>query len=275
MPYFSIIIPTYNRSDFLKKAVASVLNQSFKDFELIIIDDGSEDETESFIRTINDPRLKYIKQPHQGVSFSRNSGVKAATGSFICFLDSDDWFKPDKLKKTYDYIKRYPEYKIFHTEEIWYRNKELLTQKTIHKKPDGYVFKNALKLCCISISTAAISREIFTQIGMFDENLPACEDYDFWLRVSAEFPVKLIPEFMTEKKGGHQDQLSKKHPAMDKFRIYSIKKIIDNNRLSDEQRLLAVKELERKCIIYIKGAKKRDKSKEVAYYQNIIDKHTR
>ncbi|MBU4304432.1 MAG: glycosyltransferase [Candidatus Omnitrophica bacterium] len=269
-PFYSIIIPTYNRKIFLKKAVASVLAQSLEDFELIIIDDGSTDSTRSFIDSLSDPRLKYIRQEHQGVSAARNNAIKASRGCFIAFLDSDDWFKPQKLKITHQYILKHPDYRIFHTEEIWYRNGILLAQKAIHRKPDGYVFEQSLKLCCISISAAAVKKELFDAIGLFDETMPACEDYDFWLRATARYPVKLIPEALTLKKGGHLDQLSKRYPCMDKFRIYAIKKILDSAALAPEQRKAAVRELARKCLIYIKGAEKRYKHKEIEYYKDII-----
>lgn len=271
VPLFSVIIPTYNREKFLKKAINSVLLQTVNNFELIIIDDGSTDQTKDLIRSIADHRLKYVFQKHKGVSSARNKGVQTAQGEFIFFLDSDDWFKPNKLEITFNYIKRYPDYKIFHTEETWYRNQELLNQKKVHRKPTGYVFKKALKICCISISTAAIKKDVFQEIGMFDENLNACEDYDFWLRATAKYKVKLIPEFLTEKEGGHADQLSKKYEAMDVFRIYAIKKILTSNTLNTKQTFQAIKELQRRCLIYIKGAEKRKKITEVKYYKNLIN----
>ncbi len=273
MPFFSVIIPTFNRCNFLKIAIDSVLRQTFKDFELIIVDDGSTDKTPNFIKTITDPRLRYIKQEHQGISFARNQGVLSSRSDVIAFLDTDDRFKQTKLETTYNYIKKFREVKIFHTEEIWYRNGKLLPPKIYHKKPDGLVFARALTLCCISTSTVVIKKEIFDDIGLFDENLPACEDYDFWLRATAKYPVKLIPEVLTLKEGGHSDQLSKKYPAMDKFRIYAINKLLTFGKLNKAQRGLAIEELRRKCTIYIKGAKKRGKTEDVKSYTRLINSY--
>ncbi|UCG34994.1 MAG: glycosyltransferase [Candidatus Omnitrophota bacterium] len=270
-PFFSIIIPTYNRMRFLQIAIDSVLRQEFKDFELIVVDDGSTDSTKELIADLKDSRLYYSYQPHQGVSTARNKGLRNCQGEFICFLDSDDRFRKDKLSLSYNYIKKYPEYKIFHTNEIWYRSGALLAQKTYHQKPSGFVFEQAVKLCCISISTAAIRRGIFDEIGLFDENFPACEDYDFWLRATARYPVMLIPEDLTIKEGGHPDQQSKKYPAMDKFRITALKKILANGELNKELAQIAFEELKEKCSIYIKGALKRKKTKEAQYYKGLIE----
>ena len=297
MPFFSVIIPTYNRKELLKIAVESILRQTYQDFELIIVDDGSTDNTKnvaeeylesqshtltgtskvtkSHVKSIYTNRytlnaIRYIYQPNQGPAAARNRGIKEAKGKFICFLDSDDRFLRQKLEVTYKYIKKYPQYKIFHTEEIWYRNGRILSQKAYHKKPDGYVFNNSLKICSISISTAAIKNEIFDRVGSFDENMPVCEDYDFWLKVSSLYPVKLIPVPLTIKEGGHPNQQSKKFTAIDRFRIHAINKILASKMLNDGQKKQALEELNRKCGIYIKGAKKRGKENEVKYYSNLI-----
>lgn len=272
-PFFSIIIPTFNRKNLLKIAVNSVLNQSFKDFELIIIDDGSTDKTKEMIKSIKDNRIKYFYQKNKGVSCARNKGIKKAAGKYIAFLDSDDRFTKYKLEIVYETIKKYPKFKIFHTNELWYRNGKILSQKKHHAKPDGDVFDKALKLCCISISTAVIEKNIFEKAGLFDEKLPACEDYDFWLRTACKYQVKLISDCLTIKEAGHIGQQSKKYPAMDIFRIYAIDKLLKKDKLTKKQKESAKNELINKCNIYVKGAKKRKKIKEVEKYQKLIKKY--
>ncbi|MFH1767826.1 MAG: glycosyltransferase [Candidatus Omnitrophota bacterium] len=271
-PLFSVIIPAFNRAAFLKISVESVLNQTLSDFELIIIDDGSTDKTEKTIKEMKDKRIKYISQPHGGVSSARNKGLLAAKGKLISFLDSDDRFRKTKLEITYNYIQKFPQIKIFHSNEIWYRNGSILTQKEYHKKPQGDVFSQALRLCCISISAATVLKEVFDETGLFDETMEVCEDYDFWLRATAKYHVKLIPQALTLKEGGHSDQQSKRFPAMDKYRIYSINKLLQSNRLTETQREETIKELKRKCAIYINGAAKRRKFNEVKYYTELIEK---
>ena len=294
-PFFSVIIPTYNRKQFLKIALTSVLAQTFNDYEVIVIDDGSSDGTKEMfegrrMRNVGrgawDPpsprlrrtgvgrgdKIRYIYQENKGPAAARNLGIKQAKGEFICFLDTDDRFREDKLKVTYDYIKNHPQYKIFHTEEIWYRKGALLTQRIYHKKPSGLVFENAVRMCSISISTAAIKKDVFNEVGFFDESMPACEDYDFWLRVTSKFRVFLIPYYLTIKEGGHIGQQSFKYPAMDTFRIYALKKILESGELSGDNFKIAAGELIKKCEIFIKGALKRGKIKEVKYHQALIRK---
>ena len=273
IPFFSVVIPTYNRAGFLEAAIESVLDQSFCDFELIVIDDGSTDQTEQLVRDFKDKRLIYVRQTQGGVSAARNAGIQHSGGRFICFLDSDDRFKNSKLEIARRYIQDFPEIMIFHTEELWYRYGKILNQKKIHKKPEGNVFVNALKLCCIGMSTTVVRRDLFDKIGDFDENFQACEDYELWLRATALYPVKLIPEARTIKQGGHTDQLSKKFPAMDTLRIHAIEKLLSSDILNEQQRQQALQELKRKCLIYINGAKKRKKIKEAAHYQSVLEQY--
>lgn len=268
-PFFSVIIPTYNRDYFLKIALESVLYQSFTDFELIVVDDGSSDYTKELVSMY--PQVKYIYTLHRGVSFCRNLGIKESCGEFVAFLDSDDRFRKEKLEVFYNYICTWSEYKVFHSEELWYHQGRILPQKKYHKKPDGFVFTQALKICCISMSTAVIHRSVFDKVGLFDEDMEVCEDYEFWLRVTSQFPVKLIPEVLTIKEGGHPDQQSRKYHSMDKFRIYSIAKLMRNFPLTDEQYNLAFEELKYKVNIYVQGAIKRGKDEEVRYYKELIE----
>jgi len=270
IPFFTIVIPTYNRARFLDTAIKSVLEQSFSDLELIVIDDGSTDQTKQLIEDIKDKRLKYIQKKHSGVSAARNKGIQASRGKFICFLDSDDKFTKNKLEISYKHILQFSKYKIFHTEELWYRYGKILNQKKIHKKPEGDIFANCLRLCCIGMSTSVVKKDLFERIGDFDENFQACEDYELWLRATALYPVKLIPDVLTVKQGGHSDQLSKKFPAMDTLRIAAIDKLLKNWPLTNSQKQSAIRELKRKCMIYIKGAKKRGKFKEVQSYTKLM-----
>ena len=272
-PFFSVIIPCFNRAAFLSEAITSVLGQTFADFELIIVDDGSTDATKNVAGSYNDDRIRYIAQEHAGVSAARNHGLRRAQAKYIAFLDSDDRFKPGKLERAHAVIQNHPEAMIVHTDELWFRNGTVLNQKKIHAKPDGDVFVRALTLCCISNSTVVANKKVFETIGVFDEVLPACEDYDLWLRAAARFPVTLIPEVLTVKYGGHPDQLSKKYPAMDTFRIYAIKKLLDSGTLPPEQRCAAVRELQKKCAIYITGAEKRGKTADADRYRALMNSY--
>jgi len=271
-PFFSVIIPTYNRVEFLRIAIESVLKQTFDDYELIIIDDGSTDKTKAMIQNLyaKNRKLSYFYQKNQGVSKARNQGITQSKGKFIAYLDSDDRFCRQKLEISHTYIENNPQCKIFHTQEIWYYNGAILSQKAYHQKPTGLIFPNSLKLCCVGLSTALINRQLFDEVGCFDESLPVCEDYDFWLRITFKNEVFLIPHWLTIKEGGRKDQLSKKYPAMDKFRIKSLIKVLESGLLNDTDYDLAYTELKNKCSIYIQGALKRDRNNEIENYQNIV-----
>lgn len=267
---FSVIIPTFNRRAFLEKAVNSVLAQSFSDFELIVIDDGSTDSTKGLMALYKDKRIIYVYQKNHGVSTARNKALTLAKGNYIAFLDSDDWWKKEKLEKATEYIERYPDINIFHTEEIWFRNGKLLNQKKKHKKPSGFVYKNALSLCCISISTAVIKKGVFETVGTFDETLEACEDYDFWLRATNKYEVKLIPDALTLKDGGRPDQLSSKIWGLDRFRIKALEKMLASEMLTKSDYKITFKEFEKKCEIFALGAEKRGKLEEAKFYRSRI-----
>ncbi|KJJ85079.1 family 2 glycosyl transferase [Candidatus Omnitrophus magneticus] len=273
-PSFSVIIPTYNRKNFIEKCVNSVISQSYDDFEIIIIDDNSTDGTNDLIKNIKDTRLQYLyNDKNMGVSKSRNLGIRLAKKEFIAFLDSDDWWDPKKLETTVKFINQFPDIKIFHTEEIWFKNGRVLPQKKKHKKPDGFVYPNALELCCISISTAVIHNSIFHTIGNFDETLPACEDYDFWLRLTNKFNIKLIPCALTFKDGGRCDQLSHNIWGLDRFRIKALEKMLLQNSLTPKSYKLTLEELEKKCAVFSNGAHKRDKIEESILYKNLPKKY--
>lgn len=271
-PFFSVIIPTYNRQRLFEIALKSVLNQTYRDFEVIVVDDGSTDQTSEVIRNLVDTRIKYLYQENQGVSHARNRGLEISNGKFMAFLDSDDRWVPQKLERVNEATNQHPHISIFHTDEIWYKGGRLLNQKKKHKKPSGYVYLQALPLCCIGMSTAVVKREVFEKIGLFDESLPACEDYDFWLRATHSFEVKLINENLTIKDGGRTDQLSSQW-GLDKHRIKALEKMLCSNSLNEEECKLTIGELVKKCQIYALGTEKRGRLKEAILYNEFATKY--
>ena len=263
-PLVSVIIPTYNRGWIIKEAIDSVLAQDFIDFELIVVDDGSTDNTSEILDSYSDD-ITVLQQNNKGVSAARNRGLSKASGRFIAFLDSDDLWLPKKLSRQVEYFNFNPDAMICQTEEIWIRNNMRVNPKKRHKKPWGMIFERSLALCLISPSAVMIRRSLFDKIGVFDETLPVCEDYDLWLRISCRYPVFLIDTPLIIKRGGHADQLSALS-GLDKFRIKSIKKIIESNLLSKTQYKAAVKILQEKCTIYASGCHKRGRLDEAMYY---------
>ena len=264
----SVIIPTYNRAQRLGKAIDSVLAQSHQDFELIVVDDGSEDNTDELIENYNSD-IVYIRQENSGAAAARNRGIEKARYNLLAFLDSDDWFAENKLKTQIQAMNRNPSCLISHTNEIWYRNGQILNQKLKHKKSSGDIFAQSLELCAVGMSTIMIHKEIFDRYGFFDEGYPCCEDYEFWLRISAEEKFLLVEEPLTSKDGGRDDQLSTIYrTGMDKFRIKAIMKTLASGRLTEEQSGIARRELERKCRIYGTGCIKHGRAEEGRYFLN-------
>ena len=270
MVQISVIIPTFNRCEKVAKAIRSVLLQQGADYELLVVDDGSEDDTPRVIKK-NFPAVKYLFQPNQGPAAARNLGIRHAQGKWIAFLDSDDEWTAGKLKAQLDFFEQNPDYVIAQTEEIWIRNGRRVNPMKKHQKFGGFIFEKCLPLCVISPSAVMIHRKVFKEVGLFDESLPACEDYDLWLRVAARFPVGLIAKPYVIKYGGHADQLSRRFTAMDLFRIRALAKILNSGILSGEQSLAAQKMLEEKSRIYIQGALKRGKNFEFKSIQELVD----
>lgn len=269
-PLVSVIIPTYNRGWILKEAIDSVLAQDFADYELIVVDDGSADNTPDILNAYG-RTIRALRQSNKGVSAARNRGITASAGQLIAFLDSDDLWFPPKLSRQVDFFATHPQAVICQTEEQWIRNGVRVNPKKRHHKFSGMIFERSLQLCLVSPSAVMLRRSLFDTVGLFDESLPACEDYDLWLRISCRYPVYLIDTALIFKRGGHDDQLSDA-PGLDKFRIRALQKIIDGNLLSDSQRSAAVHMLKEKCAIFANGCRKRGRDNEANYYDRLAER---
>lgn len=272
MAIISVIIPTFNRADKVVRAISSVLDQTFTDFETIVVDDGSTDGTKDAVARF-DGRITYIKHPlNLGVSAARNTGIRKSTGEFIAFLDSDDWWLPEKLQVQMGFFDSHPRAVALQTEEIWIRNGRRVNPKIKHLKPSGDIFEPSIKLCLVSPSAVMIKRCLLEEVGLFDENLPACEDYDLWLRISCRYPVYLVQEQLVIKEGGTGDQLSLQHKGMDRFRIKSLVKLLKGGLLNQRQTQAVFEGLSLKCRIYGSGCIKRGKSQEGRYFLGLPEK---
>lgn len=254
-PIVSVIIPTYNRDKYLEKAIKSVLEQSYKDYELILIDDGSTDDTSKILKKYN-KKIRSYSMLHSGVSTARNFGISKAHGEWIALLDSDDYWLPGKLEKQMLYLENNPDIKVAQVGEKWVRNGKFVNPMKKHQKYSGWIFEKSLPLCIVSPSAVIIHKTIFDEIGLFDENMPVCEDYDLWLRVSKKYQIGLLPEHLIVKIGGHEDQLSTKYWGMDRYRVNSMEKLL-NEDLEDWQRKLVINEIINKLQVLYIGREKR------------------
>lgn len=253
----SIIIPVYNRPELLGRAVASVLDQTFQEWELILVDDGSTDGTRKLMRGIEGGRIRCLFQPHSGVSVARNRGICAARYPWIAFLDSDDYWRPRKLQVQLQVLGENPEYRIVHSDEIWIRRGRRVNPRKIHRKYGGWIYRHCLPRCIVSPSSVLLHRDVLEEHGIFDESLPVCEDYELWLRLFSRRPICLVPEALMVKTGGHSDQLSRSTWGMDRYRVKALTKNFQSGLLTPLQQLWTAEEIVRKAGVLAQGAAKR------------------
>jgi glycosyltransferase involved in cell wall biosynthesis len=266
----SVIIPTFNRVSTIIRAIESVLNQTYKNIEIIVVDDGSTDNTKDILSQYN---IKYISIDNQGVSTARNLGVKAAKSDWIAFLDSDDEWIPSKLEEQVQFSLENPNINLIHTDEVWIRNDVRVNPPKKYKKGGGDQFIPNLKLCAIGPSTTLINKKMFLELGGFREDYPCCEDYDLWLKFTSLYEVGFIDKLLVKKYGGHIDQLSTQFIAIDFFRIKSLDWILSNRELTEDKRQSVLKVLKKKCEILIKGYIKHNNCENLEAVQNIYNLH--
>lgn len=271
MAGISVIIPSHNRAHLLPRALDSVLAQTLPPLEIIVIDDGSSDGTSTLVAR-DYPQVTLLQQQNRGVSAARNRGIRHARGDWIALLDSDDQWLPAKLARQWQACQKQPEAPLIHSDEIWIRNGRRVNPMNKHKKTGGWIFQRCLPLCAISPSAALIRRDLFDEVGLFDETLPACEDYDLWLRICSRYPVGYIDEPLLIKYGGHEDQLSRRHWGMDRFRLQALERILQQP-LGDEDRDAAHAMLLKKANILLKGACKHGNQTLIRQCQQLLATH--
>jgi len=265
--YISVIIPTFNRASFLEGAINSILNQTYQKFEIIIVDDGSTDNTKDILKKF--PKIRYFYQKNSGVSVARNLGIKKSKYDYIAFLDSDDEWREEKLKLQVQFLKDNPKISIIHTNETWLRNGKEIKKKRYQSKPFGFCFLENLDFCKIGTSTVLIKKSLLKEVGYFDENLKICEDYDLWLRISKIYEIGYINLELIKKIAGHNGQLSFSEFGIDRYKIDALAKHL-NSKYSNEVK----KTMQQKLNILLKGAKKYNNLKildKIKFYSDLMD----
>ena len=262
----SVVIPTYNRYEVLKRALTSVYSQIHKPKEVIIIDDGSTDETSQILKYF--PDAVYIYQENAGVSSARNLGIKKSNYEWIAFLDSDDEWHPDKLQEHLELHLDKPELQMSYTDEKWVRDAKEVKIPNKYRKYGGDIFNECLSYCIIAPSATIIHKNLLDRVGLFDESLEVCEDYDLWLRVAIENDIGLIDKKLITKYGGDEDQLSTKFWGMDRFRVKTLEKLLEMSDLKEE---LIKSMLIKKYSLLLKGALKHDKILSIKTYEKKIE----
>ena len=268
MSSVSVIIPTHNRRALVCEAIASIQAQRAVACEIVVVDDGSTDDTAAALQA-SAPHIRYVRRVRRGVAAARNAGVRCATGEWLAFLDSDDLWRPDKLARQLAYHASRPELRASQTGEVWIRNGVRVNPCRHHRKPDGDIFAASLPRCVVSPSAVLLRRELFDELGGFDETLDVCEDYDLWLRLGVRNAVGLLDEPLVVKRGGHDDQLSRRHWGMDRFRVAALMKLLARLDLDEPRRALTIAALQKKCAVLAQGARRRGKVEEAERYSQI------
>jgi glycosyltransferase involved in cell wall biosynthesis len=276
-PDVVVVIPTYNRRAMVCEAVKSVLAQRNAKFELIVVDDGSTDGTWEELTRIagvaNDhaqwEMMRIERTPNRGPAAARNTGVAMATAPFVAFLDSDDLWLPHKLNRQIAFMREHPECAISQTEEIWMRNGRRVNPGARHRKRAGDLFADSLLTCLISPSAVIVRRDLFRESGGLDEDMAAAEDYDLWLRFLTDHEVGLIEEQVVIRRAGHPGQLSATVPAIDRFRVLALLKLLAREDLAPERRIKVCEVLSQKCAIYAKGLTRRARVDEASFVLDI------
>jgi glycosyltransferase involved in cell wall biosynthesis len=200
-PMVSVIIPTYNGLPYLKQAVESVLAQTHKDFILYIVDDGSTDKgaTEKYVKALGDPRVRYLRKKNGGQSTARNYAIKISTSPFIAFIDADDVWRPNKLKRQLALFTNRPELGLAYgfCKLIDANNKQI--GEVVYKKR-GYLFKHLLggNRIAGSASMVLVRREVFDKVGTFRSDFKVGDDWDMWLRIAKDYQIDYVPEYLAE-----------------------------------------------------------------------------
>lgn len=269
----TVILPTFNRAAFLKRSIESVLNQTYKNLELIIVDDGSTDETSTLLQEYQkNPHVRIFTQPNKGVSSARNLGIEKSHSDFLAFIDSDDEWLSKKLEVQMERASQYPEFRFFHSNEYWIRNGQRVNIPKKFDKTNENIFERSLHHCLISPSTVLVKRELLHEVGLFDEELTICEDYDLWLRILLKEEVFHEEEFLIKKYGGHADQLSTKYFAMDFWRVKSLIKLLSLESTKGEliQRILL-----EKVSLLIKGYQKHQNIEDLDKLKRLVLQSTK
>lgn len=249
MPFFSVIIPLYNKSDFIIQTMEDVLHQSFDNFEIIIVNDGSTDDSLEKAQQFTDDRIRIFCQQNQGVSAARNKGMSVALGNYFCFLDADDEWMPDYLENLYQTIVNFPNAGMYCSRYKTKIGNDHFSECRLPDLPEdyqGYVedfFKSSYVNRVALTSAVAIDKKVFLDIGGFDVNISSGQDLDYWIRIVVKYPVAIckgitmIYNYLPDNRSLSKTKIGQKTlPDLDKFDIEekknpSLKKFLDIYRI--------------------------------------------
>ena len=264
---YSAVVTSCRRPAALDRALASVVSQSLPAKEILVIEDGQDGQDERIKSLVKNqyPQVRLISNYGSGISAARNTAIKTANEDWLAFLDDDDQWMETKVEEQMQAISQ-SNLRLCHTNELWLRNGKRINQHKRHTKSGGAIYLRCLELCCISPSSVLIEKSIFTDYGLFDEDLPVCEDYDMWLRICAYEEVSYINQPLVVKHGGHEDQLSHRYWGMDRFRVQALMKMLQHSQLRPAYRAATLQSIKKRLNILQQGAARRGKGQEAKSY---------
>ncbi|WP_406683349.1 glycosyltransferase family 2 protein [Seonamhaeicola sp. MEBiC1930] len=268
MPFFSVIIPLYNKEFFIKDTLSSVINQTFKDFEIIIIDDGSTDKSYDVVNSFNDDRIQIIRQKNSGLCASRNKGINHAKGKFIAFLDADDLWMVDFLETINYLIKNHPEQVVFATNVKLLKHNGFPELKAVPFETGNIkVITNFFKLLknIMGPSSLVINKLVFENVGYFDENINYGEEDDFYIRCFSVYNLIYYKGFKTYYRIGLKNQLTAPNSNFIR-KIPNYEKYLINNDNKDLQKFLDFVHF--RLVVLFKMERNKDK---VKFYKKKIN----
>ena len=281
-PLVSVVIPTYNRSQLVLEAAASVLAQSYRPLELIVVDDGSTDAPPAALAAALAPRpeARVLRQTHTGMPGQvRNAGARLARGEYLAFLDSDDLWLPRKLALQVAAARAAGDL-ISHARERWVRHGRVISQRSQRHRRSGDLFADSLRKCVIGPSTVLLQRAAFEAAGGFREDLEIAEDYELWLRLTVRYHVGYVAEELVIKRAGHAGQLSERYGQIEIFRLRALHDLVAAGHFAaghsgaPAQHAAACAELARKARIYAAGCRKRGRLAAAQRYEAMAQRWT-
>jgi len=268
-----VVIPAFDRAAMLAEAVTSVFSQTADSFRLVVVDDSSTEDL-SEVRWLVEKRghLWLSHAENRGVAAARNTGAEALASDWIAFLDSDDLWDPKKLESQLAWHRSHPDCRISQTAERWIRMGREVRKPAGWRQKGGDLFAECVDRCAIGPSCVMIRRDLWTEIGGFDERFPVCEDYELWLRIASREPVCLVAgDPLVEKRGGHPDQLSTRVPALDRYRVVALLQILERGGLGGSPSAIVRAGLAKKAKIVSSGAAKRSAAYRERFYRSLAD----
>ena len=236
MPFFSVIVPLYNKANFVENTLKSVLNQNFTDFEVIIVNDGSIDKSEEKVKGFNDDRIKYFYQENQGASSARNFGIEKANSNYITFIDADDYWFPNFLQEMFNNINEFSEQKVFAAAiEIETSKNIIPALYSIENRKNIQIvnyFDASYKTTAICTSCAVFHKSVFEKIGNFDTEIKSNQDTDLWIRIGLVYPVVFLNKILARYVFDDKSLSKKKIDWSQKLNFYKFIELEKNNKKS-------------------------------------------